>query len=217
MPDNKSSIVPNVPLLITSKFGTFLNEKNLSNQMEKAVRGKQNAGFVNGAFEAMMKSVGWTGGQAWCAYYVKIVLMQMYSFDRDWIVKNFSAKAASNFKTVKALNNRGDMRYVAISTGAPQIGDVFVQENTDGSGKGHTGMVLSIVNGNVCKTIEGNTNLGGSREGEGVYSLTRDLTIGSVSKGSQPKRLVGYIRRNFTTEELNKLNYDENNQTFVFV
>ena len=57
-------------------------------------------------------------------------------------------------------------------------GAVFVIDH--GGGKGHTGLVTKVVDGEVA-TIEGNTNARGSREGDGVYQKVR--TIGSINVG----------------------------------
>lgn len=59
-----------------------------------------------------------------------------------------------------------------------QPGFVFVIDH--GGGKGHTGFVESIENGTIV-TIEGNTNVAGSREGVGVLRGRR--TIGSINTG----------------------------------
>jgi hypothetical protein len=40
---------------------------------------------------------------------------------------------------------------------------------------GHVGLVVSV-NGNGLETIEGNTNAGGSRNGDGVYRRTRQVS-----------------------------------------
>jgi peptidoglycan hydrolase-like protein with peptidoglycan-binding domain len=57
-------------------------------------------------------------------------------------------------------------------------GAIFVVDH--GAGRGHTGIVTTIVDGQVG-TIEGNTNEAGSREGDGVYRKVR--TIGSINVG----------------------------------
>ncbi len=57
-------------------------------------------------------------------------------------------------------------------------GYVFIMDY--GGGKGHTGFVVSV-NGGIVTTIEGNTNDGGSREGDGVYQRSRK--INSIKKG----------------------------------
>ena len=91
-------------------------------------------------------------------------------------------------------------------------------KNNDNSYKGHVGLVTEVLNNNLVKTIEGNTNFGGSREGEGVFELTRTMEIGKPSKvdGNGAKILRGYIRRNFTKEELSKLSYDDKAKTLIF-
>jgi hypothetical protein len=53
-----------------------------------------------------------------------------------------------------------------------QPGQVFIMDF--GGGKGHTGFVESVVGGQV-RTIEGNTDASMTREGGGVYRLTRKL------------------------------------------
>jgi hypothetical protein len=53
-----------------------------------------------------------------------------------------------------------------------QPGQVFIMDF--GAGKGHTGFVEAVVGGQV-RTIEGNTDASMTREGGGVYRLTRKL------------------------------------------
>jgi hypothetical protein len=193
------------PIVIVNNFSKFLEKNNLLNQIEK----RGNKGFVDSSFELMMEKVGWISGQAWCAYYVKLVFMQMLSFDRDFLAKNFTGGAANNYYAIQSLNKQGDKRYLAISSGTPQIGDIFCQGV---SGNGHTGIVIENLGGNKVKTIEGNTNLKGSREGDRVLSLTRDLIIGGASQG---KKNIGFIRRNYTPQEIANLYYNDAKQTFI--
>ena len=161
-----------------------------------------------------MRAVGWSTSQAWCAYYMKLVMMQMFSFDRDFLAKNFTGSAQGNFNTIRELNRLGDKRYLAITSGSPQVGDIFVLQNLSNKALGHTGLVLKNLGDNKVQTIEGNTNFQGSRDGDKIESLTRDLNIGQNSFG---QKVIGFIRRNWTPEELDKLNYDDSKQTFVFV
>lgn len=61
-----------------------------------------------------------------------------------------------------------------------QPGQVFIMDF--GGGKGHTGFVESVVGGQV-RTIEGNTDASMTREGGGVYRLTRklvDINLGFI-------------------------------------
>jgi hypothetical protein len=62
----------------------------------------------------------------------------------------------------------------------PLPGDVFLIDH--GDGKGHCGIVTGIGFGEgVLTTCEGNTNVNGSRNGDGVYNRTRgmaEITLG---------------------------------------
>jgi hypothetical protein len=55
---------------------------------------------------------------------------------------------------------------------------VFIMDH--GAGKGHTGLV-ERVEGGLITTIEGNTDASKTREGGGVYRLTRKIV--EVNKG----------------------------------
>jgi hypothetical protein len=57
-------------------------------------------------------------------------------------------------------------------------GSVFIIDH--GNQKGHTGLVRALQGGEIL-TVEGNTSLRGSREGDGVYELRRH--IGEVNVG----------------------------------
>lgn len=206
-----------VPLIsnITIVFGKllgFLEATGFASQLEKRVKGRTNVGFVDSAFEAMMKSVGWQSSQAWCAYYVKLVLIQLFSFDREWLSKNIGGSALQNLINVQNLNKKGDKRYVAFTSGKLQVGDIFCAKRTKG---GHTGIIVQILDEktNYCETIEGNTDSTQTGEGDKVKKLKRYLTVG---KKSGSMTIVGFFRRNFTEQELMNIKYDETKQTYVF-
>lgn len=64
--------------------------------------------------------------------------------------------------------------------GLVQPGQVFIMDF--GGGKGHTGFVEQVIGGQV-RTIEGNTDASMTREGGGVYRLTRklvDINLGFI-------------------------------------
>jgi len=200
------------PSNLVTKFLSFLQAKGFEYQLEKQVKGRMNVGFVDSSFEQMMKSVGWQSSQAWCGYYVKLVLMQLFSFDKMWLSKNIGGLALQNFYNVQNLNKKGDTRYIAFTSGKLQVGDVFCGKRTAG---GHTGIIVQILDEktNYCETIEGNTNSNKSGEGDKVKKLKRYLNVG---KTSSSLTVVGFFRRNFTEEELSIIRYDEDKQTYVF-
>ena len=86
--------------LVFGKFSSFLETRGFANQLEKNVKGRMNVGFVDSAFEKMMKSVGWQSSNAWCGFYVKLILMQLFSFDKEWLSKNFGRGALENFNKI---------------------------------------------------------------------------------------------------------------------
>lgn len=57
-------------------------------------------------------------------------------------------------------------------------GMVFIMDH--GEGRGHTGFIESV-SGGILHTIEGNTDASRTREGGGVYRLTRK--VGEINKG----------------------------------
>ncbi len=205
-PTPLGSILGNITSFFTGTNLASQKEVQLRQKTKKGFRILENRGFEDKAFQDMMKKVGWKGGEAWCAYYIKLYLMMFYSFDADFVSKHFTGSAVGNFNTVKALNAKGDKRYIVVTTDTPQVGDVFVYRYDKG---GHTGVVKEVVNNNRIVTLEGNTTLSGVREGDGVESLKRNVTVG---KGG----LLGYIRRNFTDTEAALLYYDENSLSLKF-
>jgi hypothetical protein len=209
--NSTANLFPNIPLVFAKLLG-FLEVTGFASQLEKKVKGRANVGFVDSAFEAMMKAVGWQSSQAWCAYYVKLVLMQLFSFDKEWLSKNIGGSALQNLINVQNLNKKGDKKYVAFTSGKLQVGDIFCAKRTKG---GHTGIIVQILDEktNYCETIEGTTDSSQTGEGDKVKKLKRYLTVGKIS-GSMT--ITGFFRRNFTEDELKKIRYDENKQTYVF-
>lgn len=206
--------------LSTVSLTNILSTKKLDNQFEKVAPKLKdmysNKGFVDASFEAMMESVGWVSSNAWCAFYVKLIYMQLYSFDREWLSINIGGGAVNNLYNVKNRNAVKDYRYIAITKNEkPQIGDVFCMGI---SGRGHTGIVVEVLgqsgNGWSVKTIEGNTSDAGVREGYRTRYLTRILQVGVAPTGSD-QVMKGYWRRNFTQKELDNVVYDEAQGTYV--
>lgn len=84
-------------------------------------------------------------------------------------------------------------RYNDYVTSIPSPGAVFMHlsDPTDIYSPGHVGFVVSV-RGDELETVEGNTDVGGGREGDGVYMRTRPLSYANhgfvdLAK-SQPER-----------------------------
>lgn len=120
--------------------------------------------------ESYLKAVGLGKGYAWCAAFVY------------WCYEKAAAALGVPNPLVKT---GGVLKHLQLTKGTkvkankltPQRGDIFFMNF--GNGSGHEGMVTKVV-GNKVFTIEGNTNDGGSREGDGVYNRSR--TISSIEE-----------------------------------
>jgi hypothetical protein len=110
----------------------------------------------------------WYGmnGQAWCAMFVSWVGAHAgVSLPRINSFRGFSG----------VVSARNFARKNNLLTKTPRVGSVFLIIGRNG--KGHTGFVESINwSRRTITTIEGNTNAGGSRNGDGVYRRTRNIS-----------------------------------------
>lgn len=111
------------------------------------------------AVESYLRSVNLGKGYAWCAAFVYWCYKQAAE---QLDMENPLAKTAGVMDHWRKAENKRVL--------IPQKGDIFIMDF--GGGKGHTGFVLEVV-GNKIFTLEGNTNDGGSREGDGVYKRSR--------------------------------------------
>lgn len=117
--------------------------------------------------EIYLKSVGLGKGYSWCMAFV------------FWCVQQASTKASTTNplkKTGGVLEQWNSRPKLHVET--PQPGDIFIMDF--GHGKGHTGIVESVRQDGTIKTIEGNTNDDGSREG---YEVCRRIRKISTCKG----------------------------------
>ncbi len=120
------------------------------------------------------------GSYAWCAAFV------YFCFDKASQRRgrrNPLVKTASVLSHWNRADSHGARRIKAAEAAAePSLvlpGQIFVMDY--GRGVGHTGIVTGLRGGKLL-TIEGNTNVGGSREGLGVFAR-EGRTIGSINKG----------------------------------
>lgn len=119
--------------------------------------------------DAYLASVGLAPGFSWCAAFV------YWSFHKaatDTQQANPCPRTAGALK-LHAMAPPGTWK------DKPEPCDVFVIDH--GHGLGHVGFVESLTPAGLLVTVEGNTNGGGSREGDGVYRRTRRL--GEINVG----------------------------------
>jgi len=130
----------------------------------------KNAGFSSEDFEARMRKLGWIPGQAWCAYFAKLLWLEAYQGSEiHSTLKNvLSGGVIQTFRNAKGspLLKVADM---------PVVGGLVLFEV--GAGKGHEGVCITVRDEFRIGTVEGNTNAVGSRDGDGVLERQRSLDV----------------------------------------
>ena len=129
--------------------------------------------------EAYLRRAGVSPGLAWCCAFV------YWCFDE---AANTMGRANPMVKTAGCLDHwrrapaQGAKRILKQNAvGNPDMvkpGMIFIMDH--GGGWGHTGLVERVAGG-LLATIEGNTDASRTREGGGVYRLTRKIV--EINKG----------------------------------
>lgn len=126
-----------------------------------------------------LKSVGLdanSGHYSWCMAFVYWCFKEAFDHlgkpnplvKTGGVLRQWNETKNKKIKKADAINNPSLVK----------PGFVFIRNH--GGGKGHTGIVVAV-NGGYIETIEGNSNNNGSREGVGVFRLTRK--IASIENG----------------------------------
>lgn len=107
--------------------------------------------------EQYLKAVKLGKGYAWCAAFVK------WTFDQCGIHTTINAMALSTHRPGHFVYYKGTKIL------EPVAGDVFTLFYPKLGRIGHTGFYDAGINTKIYRSVEGNTNAAGSREGDGVY------------------------------------------------
>lgn len=113
--------------------------------------------------EEYLASVNLGKGYAWCAAFVKWCLM------RCGISSPVTAWSPSAHNSKNVVYAKGQLLQ------EPEKGDVFTVWYPSLKRIGHTGFYDGVAGDGLVYTVEGNTNDGGSRNGDGVYRRKRRL------------------------------------------
>ena len=143
-----------------------------------------NKGFNNADFEAKMKAVGFQPTHAWCCYFAELVFKEAFPEKFKDLDKLFSAS------TVQTFNNFKKANYVI--SDVPVKGYLVIWQNQkDGvpQSTGHAGIVTDVYNKELFKSIEGNTNDQGGREG---YIVAEKLR--KVKKVQNGLQVLGFVK-----------------------
>lgn len=112
-----------------------------------------------------LKDIGLDAGAPWCMAFVQYcVKMAAQELNLPDPMKPDTGHCMTFWRGVK--------QSAKLPCTMARAGDIFIMRFSGDTG--HTGFVESVT-GHVATTIEGNTNSGGSREGDGVYRRERAL------------------------------------------
>jgi hypothetical protein len=155
-----------------------------------------NSGFKDKTFEARMKAVGWLKSQAWCAYFAELCVVEWArEIGRKDIAalatKLFSGGSTATFKNMDIYAKANPKGILKVSTKQP-VGVDFVVIFRHGTGwTGHTAVGIAGTTPPASfKTVEGNTNDAGGREGIEVARKKRNPNAPFSAKGLN---IVGYF------------------------
>lgn len=144
-----------------------------------------NSGFNDEVFERKMKEVGFEKGHAWCCYFAELCFKEAYPEKKAELDKLFSASTVQTFANFKKKFPKKIFK-------TPVAGSLVIwqtQKNGVPQWSGHAGICSQVIDTNTFKSIEGNTNDGGGREGYIVARKTRKVQ--QVKNGLQ---ILGFIK-----------------------
>lgn len=170
----KSKSIVNPTLTDVASF--YIGQKELKN----------NSGFQSATFESKLREVGWQMYQAWCSYFTELVVSECAQLNGNHIIHQLATKlfSGSSTKTYKnfELEKEQNVRLPFIVSESPiknSVG-IFRYGNT---WKGHSVIINDVNSRGIIDTIEGNTNLQGSREGTHVLEKTRATNVALKKDG----------------------------------
>lgn len=115
-----------------------------------------------------LHNAGQRDGEAWCSYFMEAVFCEAFPGKNMELRRLFSASAVKTYENFIASDY--DVHH------DPKPGDLAIWQRYKAGVKqwqGHAGIVIEVNKDHSFKTIEGNTNKAGSREGESVQEKLR--------------------------------------------
>ena len=153
---------------------------------------KGNLGFKNPWFHKLMIGVGFQRTHPWCAYFTELCWKEGYKTNtkNDIEIQNILGKlfSASVMQTRNNFIKNGKVYGFELSK-FPSPGALIIYQSATNKSFGHIGVVEKIF-GEAIHTIEGNTDINGSREGFIVAKKIRRLDFTVRNKGLN---LIGFI------------------------
>lgn len=129
-----------------------------------------NSGWYDKYLQREMEKDGWSKGMAWCAFIVEKWAEEAYPNMEQKLDKLFSGSAVLTFRNFKRAGFK--------ISDTPVLGSIVIwQKYKQGvpHWSGHAGIVSEVISDKEFKSIEGNTNSSGSREGNVVAEKHRKI------------------------------------------
>lgn len=147
--------------------------KSIVGQKEKP----GNSGFQDAAFQKRMEEVGFLPGESWCVYTVEDIWKNGFGQDHPLYPELETLFSASATKTA-GLFQKSEL----FQTGQiAQPGALALWRHGKGW-QGHAGVVVEDLGGGKFRSVEGNTNQAGGREG--VEVAIKDRKTGEKFKAN---------------------------------
>ncbi|MBP5369766.1 MAG: CHAP domain-containing protein [Bacteroidales bacterium] len=142
-----------------------------------------NAGFSDADFEKKMKNIGWVKGRAYCAAFVRFVLLNIAKGNALQFFKtNATQHSATTFSLFKNAASKKS-EYVEIIS-KPEPGCIILYN-------GHTEICESDIDGSTVNVISANSKF--SDGSEGVVRRTRTPKEG-IKNGNKIEEFLGFVR-----------------------
>lgn len=144
----------------------------------------------------LLHLAGQKSGEPWCAYFGEVIYKLAFEPDyTKWDDDNYIKKLSAAFSAsaVQTFYHFDGSKNFEISK-IPQVGGLMIFRNYYNGQEletGHLAIIIAI-NGNSIKTIEGNTNTQGGREGIEVGKLNRVVDFDIPKKGKKLV-LLGFV------------------------
>lgn len=135
---------------------------------QKEIKG--NKGFHDENFDQKMRAIGFKTGDAWCSYFAELVWREAYADNKSALNVIKGLFSGSSYRTLTNFKKAG---FKAHKTARP--GSIVIwrkKVNGDYTSFGHVAICVEAADDHF-KTVEGNTNSAGSREGDSVAPKTR--------------------------------------------
>ena len=137
-----------------------------------------NGGFYNEELQAIMTAAGHRKGEAWCCYLMEALFIKAYPEKESTLRLFFSGSCVQTFRQMRdgVKTKNGLVKSPFEIKHEPVVGALVLwQKYKDGqpTGLGHAGLCTEATTAKIFRTIEGNTNRDGSREGTMILPKLR--------------------------------------------